>query len=125
MRGPWEHSSHPVFSAGRCNNAYIGTERWGEVTYTLPSLTSGVSYKVRLHFSENIWPVTGLRQFDVTINGTTVLSNFDIYAEAGARFKAVVKEFSTTANTSGQIVIEFTNVANYAKIGGIEIIPQL
>jgi len=100
------------------------TERWGEMTYTLPSLTSGASYKVRLHFSENFWPVSGIRKFDVAINGITVLSNYDIYAETGTLYKAMVKEFTTTANTSGQIVIEFTNVANHPKIGGIEIVPQ-
>ena len=103
--------------------AVYQSERWGESTYTLPNLISGASYKVRLHFSENLWPITGIRRFDVTINGTTVLSNYDILAETGALYKAVVKEFTTTANTSGQIVIEFTNVGNFAKIGGIEIIP--
>ena len=100
-------------------------ERYGTMTYTLPNLTSGATYKVRLHFSENQLPLIGFRIFDVTINGTTVLSNFDIYADASARNKAVIKEFTTTANTLGQIVIEFITVKNNAKIGGIEIIRQL
>lgn len=100
------------------------SERWGQSTYTIPNLTSGLSYKVRLHFSENIWPIPGFRRFDVTINGTKVLSEFDILAEAGTTYKAVVKEFTTTANTSGQIIIELKNVANFAGIGGIEIAPQ-
>ena len=100
------------------------TERWGEVTYMLPNLASGTSYNVRLHFSENFWPITGIRKFDVTINGTKVLSNYDILAETSAMYKAVVKEFTTTADTSGQIVIEFTNVANFAIIEGIEIVPN-
>ena len=58
----------------------------------------------------------------MAINGATVLSNFDIYAEAGGNYKAVVREFTTTANTSGQIVVTFTKVTDNASIGGIEII---
>ncbi|MBN1972066.1 MAG: hypothetical protein JW787_00385 [Sedimentisphaerales bacterium] len=104
--------------------AVYQTERNGTMTYTFPDLVSGASYRVRLHFSENTWSKTGVRKFNVTINGTSVLSNYDIYAETGARYKAVVKEFTTIANTSGQIVIEFVNVAYRAKIGGIEIIRQ-
>ena len=51
-----------------------------------------------------------------------MLSNFDIYAAAGANYKAVVREFTATANTSGQIVINFTTVTDNATIEGIEIL---
>ena len=81
--------------------AVYQAERYGTVTYTLPSLTAGASYTVRLHFAELYWTATGKRKFNVAINGTTVLSNYDIYAATGARYKAVVKEFTATANTSG------------------------
>jgi hypothetical protein len=100
------------------------TERYGAMTYTLPNLTAGVSYRVRLHLAELYHSASGKRRFNVAINGTTVLSNYDIYAETGARYKAVVKEYTTIANASGQIVIKFTNVTDNAKIGGIEIIRQ-
>ena len=105
--------------------AVYQTERRGTCTYTLPNLTSGGSYRVRLHFSENSYSTTGRRKFNVTINGTAVLSSYDIFAETSAQYKAVVKEFTATANTSGQIIIAFTNVTDNAKIGGIEIIRQL
>jgi hypothetical protein len=101
------------------------TERRGTSTYTLAGLTSGASYKVRLHFSENSYSSVGIRRFNVTINNITVLSNYDIYAETGARYKAVVKEFTATADTSGKILISFITISNNAKIGGIEIIRQL
>jgi hypothetical protein len=104
--------------------AVYRTERYGTLSYTLPNLTAGASYKVRLHFAEIYWTATGKRKFNVTINGTTVLSNYDIYAETGARYKAVVKEYTANANTSGQIVVQFTTVTDNAKIGGIEIIRQ-
>jgi mannose/cellobiose epimerase-like protein (N-acyl-D-glucosamine 2-epimerase family) len=97
-------------------------ERYGTVTYTLPNLTVGMQYKVRLHFAELYWTAAGKRKFNVTINGTTVLSNYDIYAETGARYKAVVQEFTATANTSEQIIIKLTTVTDNATIEGIEII---
>ena len=104
--------------------AVYQAERYGTVTYTFPSLTSGAQYTVRLHFAELYWTASGKRKFNVAINGTTVLSNYDIYAATGARYKAVVREFTATANTSGQIVINFTNVTDNATIEGIQIIRQ-
>jgi hypothetical protein len=104
--------------------AVYKAERYGTTTYTLPGLTVGAQYTVRLHFAELYWTATGKRKFNVTINGTTVLSNYDIYSATGARYKAVVKEFTATANTSGQIVIKLTTVTYNATIEGIQIIRQ-
>jgi hypothetical protein len=49
------------------------------------------------------------------------LSAFDIFAAAGAKNKAVVRQFSATANAGGQIVIQFTRVKDKALVSGIEI----
>ena len=98
------------------------SERYGNSTYTFPNLTAGASYKVRLHFAELYQTASGKRKFNVAINNTTVLSNLDIYATTGARYKAMLREFTTTANSSGQIVIKFTTVTDNATIEGIEII---
>jgi hypothetical protein len=105
--------------------AVYQAERYGTSTYTLPSLSAGASYTVRLHFAELYWTATGSRRFNVLINGTTVLSNYDIYAETGARYQAVVHEFEATANTSGEIVINLNTVTDNATIEGIEIIPMV
>jgi hypothetical protein len=99
-------------------------ERFGNVTYTLPNLTAGAQYTVRLHFAELYWTATGKRVFNVLINGTTVLSSFDIYAAAGARYKAVLREFTATASSSGQIVVKLSTVTDNASIEGIELIAQ-
>ncbi len=90
-------------------------------SYTIPSFTAGSGHTVRLHFAETFWTAAGQRVFNVSINGTQVLTNFDIFATAGATNKAVIQQFSTTANGSGQIVIQFTTVTNKALISGIEI----
>ena len=90
-------------------------------TYTLPGLTAGASYTVRLHFDEFYWTKPGQRVFNVSINGAQVLSNFDIFAAAGAQNKAIIEQFTETANTSGQYVIQFTSVINQSLESGIEI----
>ena len=97
------------------------TERYGNFTYTVPNLTPGASYTVRLDFAEIYWNSAGQRVFNVTINGTQVLSNFDIFATAGGQNIAIAEQFGTTANSSGQVVIQFTTIKDNAKVSGIEI----
>lgn len=101
--------------------AVYQTERYGNFTYTLPDLIPG-TYTVRLHEAEVYWTSSGQRSFNVSINGQQVLSNFDIYTAAGGADKAVVEQFTTTADTSGQITIQFTSVKDNAKVSGIEVI---
>jgi len=98
--------------------------RWASsFNYVIPGLTAGSSYAVRLHFAELSWTAAGQRVFNVAINGTTVLSNFDVFATAGGQYKAVVEQFSATANSLGQIVISFTKgTADNPEIAGIEIL---
>ena len=97
-------------------------ERWGDFTYTIPNLTPNEHYNVRLTFSENFFNAPQQRLFNVAINGTAVLMNFDIWSAAGAEYTAVAKQFQAQANNSGQIVISFANgSANNAKVDAIEI----
>jgi fibronectin type 3 domain-containing protein len=104
--------------------AVYQTERWNNNTYTFPNLSSGTSYKVRLHFAEIFYNAAGIRRFHVFINGTQVLTNYDIFADAGAKNKATIKEYTAVANGSGQIVIQYVNGASdNAKSSGIEILP--
>jgi fibronectin type 3 domain-containing protein len=110
-------------SATAAPAAVYQSARQGTSTYTIPGLTSGSSYSVRLHFAELYFSAAGNREFDVAINGTTVLTNFDIYATAGANYTAVVEKFTATANSSGDIVIAFTNGAkDQPMVNGIEIL---
>jgi hypothetical protein len=102
--------------------AVYQSERYGNTTYTLPSLVASAQYTVRMHFAEIYWSAAGKRLFNVLINGITVLSNFDVFVAAGGQYKAVVREFIATANASGQIVINFNTVTDNATIEGIEVI---
>lgn len=86
----------------------LQSQRYGSFTYTLPGFTSGSSHTVTLYFVENYVTGSGQREFNVLLNGSQVLTNYDVYAAAGGQFKAIQKSFTTTANSSGQIVIQFS-----------------
>ncbi len=88
--------------------AVLQTERYGEFSYTLGGFTAGSAQAVTLYFAEVYWTAAGQRTFNVAINGATVLSAFDIFASAGGAGKAISRSFNTTANSSGQVVIQFT-----------------
>jgi hypothetical protein len=111
--------------------AVYKSERWGgdandnpaPFSYTFTGLTAGASFTVRLHFAEIFFTATGQRAFNVAINGTRVLTNFDIVAAAGGANKAIVKEFTTTATSSGTIAVNYTvGTADAPKSSGIEIV---
>ena len=106
--------------------AVYQTERYGTFTYTFGGLTPGVSFKVRLHFVEYYWTSANARTFNVTINGTQVLTNYDIFAAAGGQNRAIVREFASTPNGNGQIVVAYTaGAVDQPKSSGIEILlPQ-
>ena len=100
------------------------TERWtaGTMTYTIPKLQAGSTYTVQLDFAENFYHASGQRLINVAVNGASALSNFDIYASAGASYKAISRSVTTTANSSGQIIISLTNITGGAKVDAIRII---
>jgi len=97
------------------------TARTGNVTYTISGFAAGSSHTVRLHFAETFFTAAGSRTFNVSINGTQVLTNFDIFAAAGASNKAVIKQFTENASSTGAFSITFTSVVNTAIVSGIEV----
>jgi hypothetical protein len=104
--------------------AVFNTERYGAMTYTIPNLTAGRTYTVTLYFAETFLTAAGQRLFSVSINGSTVLSSFDIYASAGGANRAIARSFTTTANSSGQVVIQFISGTENPKINGITVAGQ-
>jgi len=124
--GDNSHTTHTInLTQPGSNAAPMGVYQYGRAgvtTYTIPGMTAGSSHTVLLHFAENYFTATGKRVFNVAINDTTVLSDFDIYKTAGAEYTAVEETFTATANSSGDIVIAFTDgTANQPLIMGIEI----
>jgi hypothetical protein len=101
---------------------YQTARDWYNLSNTLPNLTAGASYTVRLHFAELQGYGVGERLFHVSLNGTQVLTDFDIVAEAGGVNRAVVREFTAVADASGDIVVNFDSGNNWPLINGIELL---
>jgi len=99
--------------------ALYQTQRYGNSTYQF-TVPPG-KYTVILKFAEFYWTTTGKRLFNASINGTQVLTNFDIVAAAGAPFVAIDRSFPVTV-TGSSITIQFTTgSADLPKIGAIQI----
>jgi hypothetical protein len=111
-----------------------------QFSYSLPidglSADDNDTYTVRLHFAEIFYntdngpigsPATGNRVFDVEIEGTVVLNDFDIEAAAGGSLTAIVQEFTdiTDVDANDAIDIVFLNDAvdgaENAKVSAIEL----
>ncbi|MBL7783927.1 MAG: hypothetical protein JNM22_22010, partial [Saprospiraceae bacterium] len=81
------------------------------------------SYTVLLHYSENTMTAVNQRKFDVIIEDVQVENDFDIFAQAGAQSKALVKSYTTTV-TDGDLNLRFEKVVDRPLIQGVEIIPN-
>jgi hypothetical protein len=114
------HSSIPEGTP----QALFQTERWDSaggapMTWDFP-VTPG-DYEVRLYFSE-IWSgghVVGARKFDVSIEGTKVLDDYDVFATVGA-WAGVMESFIVTSDST--LDIDFAHAVQNPTIKGIEII---
>ncbi len=79
-------------------------------------------YLVQLYFVESSKNRSNLREFDVKLEGKVVLPNFDIYAAANGKNKAIVRSFPITI-TDGSVRLDFINRIDKAKVNAVAIIP--
>jgi hypothetical protein len=108
----------------------FGAERYGYFNYAIPVDTRG-RYTVVLHFAEFYFGPqsqggggVGSRIFHVLCNGRTLLENFDVYKEGGAR-RVITKTFSNIKpSAQGKINLTFEPVVNNATVSGIEILDE-
>lgn len=64
---------------------------------------------VQLDFAETYFATTNSRVFDVALNGTTVLANFDVVRQTGGKNIALVETF-TVNSTNGAITLSVPRV---------------
>jgi hypothetical protein len=110
---------------GTVNDALYQSERYdaaggSELTYSIP-VTPG-AYKVRLHFAEIYATAPGQRVFDVSIENQTAFAGLDIFAQAGAKNKALVKEYDVTVSDN-ILSITLIHKTENPKISAIEVVP--
>lgn len=96
-------------------------EKYGMATYRV-RVPSG-RYKVKLMFAENYYTQAGKRVFDVFVEATKMVSQLDIYAQAGLN-TALVKEVTNVAVNDGVLDIHFVSYVDYPLINGIVIEPE-
>jgi hypothetical protein len=106
------------------------TSRVGQFTYSVPGLTPGVSYQARLYFLDWYFTHPGQREFDVSINGAKVLTNFDIIGAAvakgadGQEAFGVEQDFTAIADAAGTVTIDFTRDAvDQPQVNAIALVP--
>jgi outer membrane protein assembly factor BamB len=110
--------------AGTNDPALYQSLRWaaGPFSYTFTGLAAG-SYQVTLKFAEIAGFGPGKRQFNVAIQGTQVLTNFDVAAQVGLN-TADDKTFTATVGSNGTLTINFSQgAANNPIINAIQIVP--
>lgn len=118
-------TTNPIDTSAVTNpapQAVYQTAHDGNTTYAITGLLPGAKYTARLHFAELSATKAGQRKFIVAINGATVLPAFDIFKTAGGQDKAIVKQFTATADSTGAITITLTGVVGQATINGIELL---
>ena len=92
---------------------------WTDFSYSIP-VPDG-SYVVTLRFAELEYSAKGQRVFNVVLNGTTVLSNFDILASV-APLTPLVQAFPVTV-TNGAVQLDFNGVVNRGIVNAIQVAP--
>ena len=80
------------------------------------------SYDVTLKFAEVFFNQAGQRVFDVSLEGQTVLDDFDIFNEAGGQNIAVDRTFTVDVNDNS-LNLDFLASLDKAKVSAIEIKP--
>jgi hypothetical protein len=119
---------------GTANPALYHAERYANrsafpngFSYDIPVAPG--AYDVTLHFAETYPAITGpgQRQFDVSVNGKKVLSNFDIFEVAGGLDRAVQETFRVLVpggTGSRSVHIQFApGLAQNPKVNAIAVKP--
>ncbi len=102
---------------GTSDSSLYQSVRYGNFTYQFP--VANGPYTVNLKFAEWYWNNPGQRVFDVQIEGQTVLSSFDVLAQAGKN-NALDRSFTTNVS-DGSLTIQFISRVNFAMVSAIEI----
>jgi C1A family cysteine protease len=110
-------SSTATSSISLANPIYKTQRRGANLVYTY-TVPNG-KYAVTLKFVETSCQAPQKRVFNVSLNGTQVLNNLDLFAQAGFG-KAFDKTYSTTV-TNGKLTISLVGVKGEATISGIAI----
>jgi PKD repeat protein len=110
--------------------AIFDTERWDdggapEMQLTLP-VPAGRNITVRLYFANRYDGTSGVggRVFDVSVNGTLLLNDYDIVADVGDQTGTMKTRSISAAQNTGQVTIDFGHIQENPLINGVEIVDD-
>lgn len=94
------------------------SERWGNYRYEIP--VTDASYSVKLHMVEMFHTSAGSRNFDVTVEGISAVTNLDLFSEAGhdTAYEVTVTDISVS---DGAISIQLDGNVDNATLSGLAI----
>jgi hypothetical protein len=113
--------------AGTADDYLYQTGRHGaSFSYNFP--TGNGSYDVVLHFAETYYGNTapggaGSRRFNVDIEGTRRLTNYDVFARAGGALRVAQETFRVNVNDGTLNVNFLKGVADNPAVKAIEVLP--
>lgn len=107
--------------AGYDAKIYKSARRGGS-GFTISYPTQNGSYTLRLHFCEFWHNVAGRNVFNVSVQGTQVLTGLDVWSVAGGRYRAYYQDFPVTIS-NGTLTIQTTATAGDAMLNAFELIP--
>lgn len=116
--GGSEETGDPI--ANTDHDALYQTEFWGDGLSFDVSMDNG-TYDVTLHFAEIWWESPGERVFDVSVQGETVLADFDVYDATGGDHVALTHTVEGVSVTDGTLSISTDTSVDNSKLSGIEI----
>lgn len=104
--------------AGTDSQALFQTERYGSYSYEVP--VTEASYTVELHFVEMYQTEAGARSFNLLVEGVTVFTGMDLFAEVGGETAySVTVEGVNVAD--GSLTVELESLIDNGTLSGIAI----
>ncbi|MFI5378326.1 MAG: right-handed parallel beta-helix repeat-containing protein, partial [Tepidisphaerales bacterium] len=98
--------------------SYVWPSSGSELAYQLP-VPDG-NYTLRLHFMDEP-PYIGKPVMNIKVNGVVVKSAYDLFASAGAAYKATALSFNVAASGGTGLKVEVVSVSGSPVLSGIEL----
>ena len=114
--GTTHFTSDPI--NGTSEDTLFQTERYGSYSYNVP--VTNATYSVELHFVELFQTSAGSRSFNVVVEGETLFTQMDLFAEAGhdTAYSRSIDQITVSDQT---LTIELESLINNGTLSGFAI----
>lgn len=116
-----ESFNEPILNTGSYPQQIYKSARLGSSGFTINYPFANGTYTLRLHFCEFWRNTAGRNVFNVSVEGTQVITGLDVWTVAGGRYRAYYQDVPVTIS-DGSLTIQCTPTAGDAMLNGFEII---